>query len=631
MNAPNQIETAFETGNYRTVITLAAELQQMNAASWRMLGLSHLRLREFELAETPLTRASILGDPEAMIELGNLMRLMGRFEEAAQHFAHLGPMPAGELGLRLQRWWGTTEFQMGQVESGLARCEKAWHGYISLGDDELTGRITQTLAQMYSVLGNVSRALQLNKEALRVLSVDPVPYPRLSTLQSIAAIYIEARLFDDAEIYLKEARQILSNSEYYSDQWMILLLTNEADVYRLKEDRPRTLRALLELRELLNGTSEYESRVWVASRLAEFHSEQGQFAQALEALHAGVDAGEELPPALLVTRGVVFRRRGQIELALLDFEAALPGVRESGDSHLLTRALLHLSDSLRRMGRNQESVEVLREGLERLLQDKDKVRFRPDLEELSELTHSAMLEPDVAPFMEAVIEKIATLTGSVPLDEERLTHAQVETLGRTRVVVGGQPVSLTLHGSALMLVYLARHPGRTRQEIQLDLYPDKDPVAGSNYIRSVIRELREALGKGAVVHAGPHNMPRYSLGPGISLTIDVQEVELALERGDMARMLALYRGPFLKTVTDSEWADDLREQLQAAVTGAIRSQMRRAREAGDLKRALLLANQLLRVDPYDPEVLVERVEVARGVASPQEIARYVVEMQRMGS
>jgi citrate lyase beta subunit len=89
--------------------------------------------------------------------------------------------------------------------------------------------------------------------------------------------------------------------------------------------------------------------------------------------------------------------------------------------------------------------------------------------------------------------------------------------------------------------------------------------------------------------------------------------------------------PFLKTVTDSEWAEDLREQLQRAVTGAIRSQMRRARDAGDLKRALLLANQLLRVDPYDPEVLVERVEVARGVASPQEIARYVVEMQRMGS
>jgi tetratricopeptide (TPR) repeat protein len=235
MTPPNQIETAFESGNYRSVITLAAELQQMDAATWRMLGLSHLRLREFEMAETPLTRASILGDHEAMIELGNLMRLMGRFEEAAQHFAHLGPMPAGELSLRLQRWWGTTEFQMGQVDSGLARCEKAWHGYMSLGDDELTGRITQTLAQMYSVLGNVSRALQLNKEALRVLSVDPIPYPRLSTLQSIASIYTQARLPEDAEIYIREARQILANPEYYSDQWMILILSNEADIYRMRK------------------------------------------------------------------------------------------------------------------------------------------------------------------------------------------------------------------------------------------------------------------------------------------------------------------------------------------------------------------------------------------------------------
>ena len=51
-----------------------------------MVGLSYLRLREFEMAETPLTRASVLGDLEAMVELGNLLRLMGRFEEAIEQF-----------------------------------------------------------------------------------------------------------------------------------------------------------------------------------------------------------------------------------------------------------------------------------------------------------------------------------------------------------------------------------------------------------------------------------------------------------------------------------------------------------------------------------------------------------------
>ncbi|GBF07194.1 hypothetical protein DAERI_130024 [Deinococcus aerius] len=379
----------------------------------------------------------------------------------------------------------------------------------------------------------------------------------------------------------------------------------------------------------MQQSGDHENRVWTASRLAEFYSEQGQHAKALEALHGAVPLGQELPPPLLITRGVVLRRRGQIELALADFNAGLPGIRAMQDSHLLTRTLLHYADALRRAGKARASVESLREALERLLQERDKARYRPDIEELAELTHSAMLEPEVAPFMEAVLEKLAAMTGGALLDEERLTHVQVQTLGRVQVTRDGRAVPLTLHGSALLLVYLSRNPGRTRQEIQLDLYPDKEPVAGSNYIRSAIRELREGLGRDVVVHSGPHNQPRYVLGPGVSLTLDVEELEYALERGDVARVLALYRGPFMAPVTDSEWADSLREELQASVTTALREQMRSARAAGDLRRALLLANQYLRVDPYDPEVLAERVEIARAVAPAQEVARYVVELQRM--
>lgn len=629
MHALDAIKSAFESGNYRSVITNASLIEETTPELWRMVGLSHLRLREFEMAETPLTRASVLGDLEAMVELGNLLRLMGRFEDAVEQFAQTEPLLSGELALRNQRWWGTTEFQMGNAELGLSRCEKAWHGYMALGDEELTGRITQTLGAMYSEIGNNRRALQLFKEALRVLQVEPIPYPRLSTLHSIASLCLDFRDFNDAEVYIKEARGILVRPEFSSDQWLILIMAMEAELYRLRNDHEKLHSTLLELLDLVQRHGDHEVRIWTASRLAEFYSEQGQHAKALEALHGAVPPGQDLPPPLLVTRGVVLRRRGQIELALADFKAALPEVRASQDAHLLTRTLLHYADALRRAGKTRASVESLREALERLLQERDKARYRPDIEELAELTHSGMLEPEVAPFMEAVLEKLAAMTGGALLDEERLTHVQVQTLGRVQVTRDGRPVPLTLHGSALLLVYLSRLPGRTRQEIQLDLYPDKEPVAGSNYIRSAIRELREGLGRDVVVHSGPHNQPRYVLGPGVSITVDVEELGHALTRGDAARVLALYRGPFLPSVTDSEWADHLREELQASVTLALREQMRAARGAGDLKRALLLANQLLRVDPYDPEVLAERVEIARTVASPQEVARYVVELQRM--
>ncbi|WP_264775804.1 tetratricopeptide repeat protein [Deinococcus aetherius] len=405
----------------------------------------------------------------------------------------------------------------------------------------------------------------------------------------------------------------------------------EVDLYRLQANQGKLHTTLLQLLELVERSGDHEAHIWTASRLAEFYSEQGQHAKAMEALHKGVGPGQDLPPPLLVTRAVVLRRRGQVELALNDFEAALPSVRAMQDAHLLTRTLLHQADALRRAGRAEEAVGSLREALERLLQDRDQARYKPDIEELAELTHSALLEPEVAPFMEAVLERLTAVAGGTSFDDERLTHVQVQTLGRVQITRDGQPVPLTLHGSALLLVYLSQNPGRTRQEIQLDLYPDKEPVTGSNYIRSVIRELREGLGREVVVHSGPHNQPRYSLGPGLSLTLDVEELRRALDEGDAARILALYRGPFMPSVTDSEWADGLREELQTAVTLALRGQMRAARERGDLRRALLLANQLLRVDPYDPEVLEERVEIARRVASPQEVARYVVELQRMGS
>ncbi|WP_442877196.1 SARP family transcriptional regulator [Deinococcus sp. YIM 134068] len=555
---------------------------------------------------------------------------MGRFDEAIEQFQQIEPLLSDELSLRNQRWWGTTEFQMGQVEFGLMRCEKAWHGYIALGDEELTGRITQTLGQMYTVIGNDRRALQLYKEALKVLQVDPVPYPRITALHSAATLYLEFRDLDGAEIYIKEARAILARPEYVADQWLTLILTVEADLYRLRGDQHRLHSTLLHLLELVQRSGDHEVRIWTASRLAEFYSEQGQHAKAMDALHKGAGPGQDLPPPLLVTRAVVMRRRGQVELALSDFEAALPSVRAMQDAHLLTRTLLHQADALRRAGRAEEAVDSLREALERLLQDRDQGRYKPDIEELSELTHSALLEPEVAPFMEAVLEKLSAVAGGTLLDDERLSHVQVQTLGRVRVTRDGQPVPFELHGSALLLVYLKLYPGRTRQEIQLDLYPDKEPTAGSNYIRSAIRELREGLGRESVVHSGPHNQPRYSLGSGLSLTLDVEDLRRAVGEDDAARILALYRGPFMPPVTDSEWADQLRDELQTAVTLALRGQMRAAQGRGDLRRALLLANQYLRVDPYDPEVLEERVEIARRVASPQEVARYVVELQRMG-
>lgn len=116
------------------------------------------------------------------------------------------------------------------------------------------------------------------------------------------------------------------------------------------------------------------------------------------------------------------------------------------------------------------------------------------------------------------------------------------------------------------------------------------------------------------------------------LELDVTALRDALKAADLPQALALYRGPFLPGLRmESEWAEELREELRVLLTLELRRHLTNAREEGDLRRALLLTNESLRVDPYDLTVLEARVDLARYVATPQELARYVVEFHRMKS
>ncbi|MEW6421574.1 MAG: SARP family transcriptional regulator, partial [Deinococcota bacterium] len=331
-----------------------------------------------------------------------------------------------------------------------------------------------------------------------------------------------------------------------------------------------------------------------------------------------------------VTRGVLLRRRQQHAQAAEYLARALetPGLSEQQR----VRALLHLAEAQAALGDGTASLHTLREVLTALIRARDRMLYRPDLQELTHLVQRALLDPDLAPDMQFVLAKLA-----VPGREDRTPgvrplHLRVFTLGRAEVERGGERVSLSLEGSVLTLAYLALNPGRTRRELEASIYPDRDPKTAGDYFRAVFRELRQRLGPEVLQMVGSAKQPRYHLGPEVHVQLDVTELREALEAGDLARALALYRGPFLPNLRlESEWADELREELRVLLTLELRAHLNRARENGDLRRALLYANEFLRVDPYDVKVLEARVELARQVATPQELARYVVELHRMRS
>ncbi|EYB68018.1 SARP family transcriptional regulator [Deinococcus phoenicis] len=621
-----EIQACFDAGQYDTVITRLTALPPITGKEWRLLGMAYMASGRFSDAELPLMRASELGNEEARVEYGNLLRLQGRFPEAIRHFETITPGLTGELALRALRWWGTADFQAGRMAEGLERCERAWRGYMALGDDELIGRVTQTVAQMHVQVGDMVRARHLYVEALRLLPADRTPIARLSALTGLANVQVLTGDFGGARVTLTQTGEALAQTQALTPR--AYLLTVEAELHHLTGDQAAYLRTLQELRALVETTQDFELLMWTAARLADLYSRQGEHGRALEAL---LDlAPDATHAAVTMTRGVLLRRRQHHAQAAEALTRALdaPGL---GEGQRL-RALLHLAEARAGQGNDAGSLATFREALTALISARDRMLYRPDLQELTNLVQRALLDPDLAPDMQLVLEKLAVPDTSARSEAAAPLHLRVSTLGRAEVERGGERVPLSLEGSVLTLAYLALNPGRTRRELEASIYPDRDPKTAGDYFRAVFRELRVRLGPEVLQMEGSPKQPRYHLGPDVHVQLDVTELRRALESGDVARALALYRGPFLPGLRmESEWAEELREELRVLLTLELRGRLNRAREEGDLRRALLFAGEFLRVDPYDVGVLEARVEIARQVATPQELARYVVELHRMKS
>ena len=621
----SELCAAFEAGQYTDVIMALQARPPNGIREFTLLGLALLRTGRFPEAETPLTQAAVLGDPEAQVELGNLLRLMGRFAEATAHFEAISAGLTEELQLRCLRWWGVAEFQSGQPEAGLRRCERAWYGYMALGDAELTARVTQSLAWLHDQSGDVARAKQLYAEAIRALPTRPVPLPRLAALTNLLDLHLKDGDFSAARETLAEAERTLGTFD--APRQKALLLGSRAELLRLTGDFEGYACALDALAGQVDALGDHVLRVWVTSRRAEHFSLQGQHGAALSELYA-YGRASCWPAELWATSGVLARRRGDLLEAMADLDGAARSFREAGRMPELIRALLHFAAAAHAAKHEATAARALKDALREMLNSRQHAAYRPDLDELRELLNYALLEPELAPYLEPVLDGLSLLAGAPRLPEDGSMHVQLSTLGRAHVVKDGAPVAFELRGAPLLLAYLALHPGRTRAEIQLDLYPEKDGPAGAGYIRAAIHELRQKLGRDVVAFEGPHNAPWYRLGKLVQLDLDLVHLHEALSRGEIARALALYRGPFLPEVQDSEWARHKRDEAQFALTFELRAQMAVFQAEGDLRRVVLLANQLLRADPHDREVLEARVEAARTLAPPQELARYVAELRR---
>ena len=479
------------------------------------------------------------------------------------------------------------------------------------------------MAQMHLSVGNLLRAKHLYEEALRRLPLSKDPLPRIAALGGLADVEISLGELRKARQTLDIAHEALQMTDALKPR--AHLLSQEADYYHLTGNREKYAEILIELQSIVEDLQDFESSTWTAAHLADLYSLQGRHALAMETLF-GL-APENKDPLVTATRGMLLRRRHLYSAAIEAFQAALDSPRLEARAQL--RTLLHLADAQAKNGDPEGASASLKQAMEGLLSARDLIIFSPDIQELEDLVQHALLDPELSPYMEVLLDKFAMLLGKDNTPEDAALHLRLQTLGRAAAFKDGEEVRFSLHGSVLTLVYLALNPGATRRDLESTLYPDREGKTAGDYFRAVFRELRVKLGQQVLWMDGSPRAPRYRLGPGVHIDLDLEHLREALSKGDTARALSLYKGPFLPdSKMESDWVDHTREELRANLAAELRLRLQQARRNGDLRRALLLANQYLKIDPDDLEMLEARVAVARQVASPQDLARYVVELQR---
>lgn len=613
-------QAAFDEGRYGEVIETLAARGKLTPREQAVLGMSFLRVGKVKDAHAPLAAAAEQGDLEGAVELGNWMRVAGHLAEAATLLSSLLPHLDGELHARAERWLGAVEYLAGDRARGLQRLRAALQAYRRLGDEQGAARVAQNLAALLSEIGDVHEAAVLLESALPALRASPKINPLLIALQTLADLHIQNKDYADAHDALGEAEGLLR--QHPQPHMAAYVLTSRANLSMLAGDYAAYLDALGTLEGLAEELDDLELRLWTTVRRAEHFSRVGQHGEALAILARFTTPSAEQPPIeVTALRGVLARRRGDLRSATGLLRSAANAYETQGQKPAYARTLLQLAYTHYLARELQEASAVLRRALEGLMGLSTHTEFLPELEELAELLHFAALEPDLAPILAPVLDRVAGLAGAAALDANSpRTLIELRTFGTARAMKDGVPLGFNMEGSAAILAYLALNPGRTRRDIELDLFPDRDPEKG--YVKACLRELRDMLGPEVLVSEGPYRAPQYRIGRGVTVNLDYNTFMAAVNAGDLPRAFSVYKGDFLAKLTESEWASVKRESARLALLEETRHQVGSAKAGRDFARVLLLTSAYLKVDAYERDLHDERVAAARIVAPAAEIAQY---------
>lgn len=176
---------------------------------------------------------------------------------------------------------------------------------------------------------------------------------------------------------------------------------------------------------------------------------------------------------------------------------------------------------------------------------------------------------------------------------------RLETLGGL-VLAGDSGTPLPIQRRRLALLALLANAGKrgvTRDKLVAVLWPDSTEPKAKHALEQLIYSLRQERNEPLVVGPDPLRINHHVL------SVDVVELGAALERGDRAEAVRLYRGPFLDgfylngAPEFESWAETERNRLAGLYRSALERLAREQAERNEHEAAVDTWRKLVAADP----------------------------------
>jgi TolB-like protein/DNA-binding SARP family transcriptional activator/Tfp pilus assembly protein PilF len=169
----------------------------------------------------------------------------------------------------------------------------------------------------------------------------------------------------------------------------------------------------------------------------------------------------------------------------------------------------------------------------------------------------------------------------------------------------------------LALLALAPDQRLSRDKLIAYLWPESDIERARQLLNAALYTLRKALGESALTSVG--DVVR--LDTDVVHT-DVMDFEAAIQRGDRAEAIAIYRNEFLDGffVSDApefeQWAERERERLAAAYDGVLEALAEEAESSNDHRGAAERWKARASRDPYDSRIALRLMQALEASGNP---------------